>query len=128
MKGGLEMKIDKENEREPKHCKNPECSNIIIGRRADAIFCSGKCSYIYHNNNNKDIYQSKLELVNLQAYKHLKQLIAEGFNHMEFEDFESLNIDLKNIEYEFHIETELIFSLYDIIIQIVENNIYFETK
>jgi len=113
---------------ETKNCKYPECKNPIIGRRAGSIYCSTTCGNNYRNERNRVNRLSSRDIKNLKAYKHLKQLIAEGVNQMALDDYHNLNIDMETDVYSSNLKGGLIFSLFDIDILLTNKIVKFNNK
>ena len=113
---------------ETRYCKNPECKKPIIDRRADAIYCSYKCSYTVRNYESRKYRISLPESKNLIAYKRLNQLIKDGINQMPFSEFKKLKIEIKNISNSIDNKGRLNFKLFDLYIQLYNGVVKFNTK
>ncbi len=113
---------------EAKYCKNPECKKPVIGRRADAIYCSYKCSYIVRNSESKKCRISLLESRNLIAYKKLMRFIDYGATKMSTDDFEKCQIDVDSLPKDIDHEGKLNIKLFDLYIKVDKTIVCFNTK
>lgn len=112
---------------ENRKCKNPDCKKPFYNRRADAFYCSMKCGTNHRNEINRKSQLGKIEKINLQGYKRLKQLIDEGISQMDFADYRNFNIDVDMVsdEFSYHIESGLRYLLYDMEIQVTSEIVNF---
>lgn len=111
---------------EIKECKNPECSNLIVNRRADALYCCNKCAYTHRNKKNRESQLSKFDIIRLKTYKTLKIFLNNGIERISRQKYDEFNLDI-NIDEIIHNDAEngLQFKLFDIYIRIGSNNVEF---
>lgn len=110
-----------------KVCLHPDCTNIIQGRRSDAIYCSQKC-YDSHRNKLRSVKQlNSAELSKQQLYQRLLALLDEGKNHISIDSID-LNLDIPTKDVIMCKTNLLEFSFYNLRMLKIDRIVYFRFK
>ena len=107
--------------------QHPDCTNLIQGRRSDAIYCSNGCCDSHRNKLKQLKSVNREEVVRQQVHQSLISFLEDGKNELNI-DLLDLNIEIPNGDVIVCERDVIEFYLSDLRVMIFKGVIYFRRK